>query len=237
MKKIVLILITLILAAGMVFAADTATVKITGTIAPTVPSIEGNPEIGGDYSNGLWIHGYIVKNPGQDDPGDYNLNLGSNTALGATNNGIPVDIDHKDENEGNVDSLRLVFGATSDVSATVGSSASVSITVKNKGWYLKNSKDSDDAVDTLTLKTVTYTTKEKEATFATSTTADAKMSWQLTGDGEEKSGVSVSANAGTRNITPKLIGWTNVTWGVAEGKTPTAGDYEATITIEISSGQ
>ena len=235
MKKIVLILITLILAAGLVFAAETktSTVKITGTIAPTVPSIEGNPEIGGD-SSGLWIHGYIVKNPEQDKLSIYDL--GSNTTLRAINTDIPVDIEHKDETEGNVDSLRLVFGATSDVSATKGSSAGVSITVTNGGWYLKNSKE-NKAVDTLTLKTVTYTTEEKEATFTTSTTDDAIMSWQLTGEGEEKNGVSVSANAGTRNITPQLIGWTNVTWGVAKDKTPTAGDYEATIKIEISSGQ
>ena len=234
MKKIVLILITLILVAGMVFATDTSTVKITGTIAPTVPSIEGNPEIGGDSSNGLWIHGYIVKNPDQNKPATYSK--GDNTALGTTNTAIPVNIDPKDETEGNVDSLRLVFGATSDVSASEESPAAVSITVTNGGWSLKTSED-NKPVDTLTLKTVTDTTETKEATFTSSTVADAKMSWQLTGAGEEKSGVSVSATAGTNNNTPQLIGWTDVTWSVADNKTPTAGNYEATITINISSGQ
>lgn len=236
MKKIVLILITLILAAGMVFAtAPSSTVKITGIVAPTAPVIDDNPNIGGD-DNGLWIHGYIVKNPGAD-PTGYDLDSNtSNIALNPTNADIAVDLMHNDETSGNVDSLQLVFGATSDVSATEGSTASVSVTVTNGGWILKNSKDST-AVDTLTLSTITDTTATKEATFETSTVEGAKMDWQLTGEGEEKSGVSVSANAGTRNITPKLIGWTNVTWGVAENMTPTAGDYEATITIEISSGQ
>lgn len=236
MKKIVLILITLILAAGMVFAADTSTVKITGTITPTVPSVEGNPEIGGDPS-GLWIHGYIVKNPGQENPSDYNL--GSNTALGATDVDIPVDINHKDETEteGNVDSLRLVFGATSNVSPTTENNAAVDIKVTNSGWTLKGATKKDP-VNTLTLKTVTDTTETKEATFAeTSTVSDAKMTWKVLTEGNENIGLSVDASAGTRNTTPQLIGWADITWGVAEGKTPTAGDYEAIITITISAGQ
>lgn len=239
MKKIVLILITLILAAGMVFAAEpatstTSTVKITGIIAPTVPSIDGNPEIGGD-SSGLWIHGYIVKNPDQNKPSVYSID--NNTALGATNANIPVDIDHKDETEGNVDSLRLVFGATSNVSPTTENNAAVDIKVTNSGWTLKGATKKDP-VNTLTLKTVTDTTEKKEATFAeTSTVSDAKMTWKVLTEGNENIGLSVDASAGTRNTTPQLIGWTDITWGVAEGKTPTAGDYEAIITITISAGQ
>ena len=237
MKKIVLILITLILATGMVFAAEpeTSTVKITGTIAPTVPSIDGNPEIGGDPS-GLWIHGYIVKNPDQNKPSVYSID-NNNTALGATNAEIPVDIDHKNETEGNVDSLRLVFGATSNVSPTTENNAAVDIKVTNSGWTLKGATKTDP-VNTLTLKTVTDTTETKEATFAeTSTVSDAKMTWKVLTEGNENIGLSVDASAGTRNTTPQLIGWTDITWGVAEGKTPTAGDYEAIITITVSAGQ
>lgn len=233
MKKLGLILITLILATGMVFAADpsTSTVKITGTVAPTAPVIDDNPNIGGD-DNGLWIHGYIVKNP---KPGKLTVySKGDNTKLDATNAAIPVDLMHDDETVGNVDSLQLVFGATSDVSPTAKNKAAVDIEVTNSGWTLKGATETNP-VTTLTLKTVTDTTETKEATFESSTVTDAKMRWELTGEGTEKSGVHVEASAGTRNTTPHLIGWTNITWGVAENQTPTAGDYEATITIKISS--
>lgn len=234
MKKIVLILITLILAAGMVFAAEPGStqVKISGNVTPYTPPADGEGVV--SY-NGLSIVWYVVENKDSATPTKPVL-FDTSGKISGTDKAIPVDVLQKTTDKPLTKSLSLVFGAVCDVPPTVNSQ-SFSISVTNKGWKLKGS---DNTIETLYLNTVTKSLLDDEGkTYSESSTgSDSKLTCVNKADTDTNTEIIVKATAGTNNDKKtELIGWTSVTWGVAEGKTPTAGDYEATITIEISSGQ
>ena len=48
--------------------------------------------------------------------------------------------------------------------------------------------------------------------------------------------VTASPGAFIAQDSPVLVGYSTVTWGPKENKTPLAGDYQATITIDITTG-
>lgn len=233
MKKIVLILITLILAAGMVFAAEpySTLVKISGNVTPYTPPADGEGVV--SY-NGLSIVWYVVENKDNDTPSQPKL-FDTSGKISGTDNAIPVDVLQKTTDKPLTKSLSLVFGAVCDVPPTINSQ-SFSISVKNSGWKLVGS---DNTIDTLYLNTVTKSLLSDEGkTYTESTGSDSKLTCVNAADTDTNTEITVTATAGTNNNrNTELIGWTSVKWGVAEGKTPTAGDYEATIKIEISSGQ
>ena len=231
MKKIVLILITLILATGMVFAADssTSTVKITGTVTPHKPD-------GGFGDGGLSIVGYVVENnnptPGEVaayNKGDDNTALVEDTTEGQKTS-ISVDILHED-NTNTTESLTLVFGAVCDMSPTADKTASVNVSVTAGEWKLKKDDTTFEPVKSLFLNADTKpNTKETSKTYD-DIVKDATLSWGAGQDGR----ISVTATPGANsNQEVVFIGYTNITWGrsqVEGAPAVTAGDYEADITI------
>lgn len=227
MKKIVLILITLILVAGMVFAT-TSTVKVTGTVTPHKPDH-------GFGDGGLSIVGYVVKNntatPGAVTAYTYNnevnVALVEDTTEGQKTS-IAVDILHED-NTNDVESLTLVFGAVCDMSPTAGKNENISVSVSASKWKLKKDNTRFEEVDSLSLDVATNAEK-KSITYNT-IKEGATLSWEA---GQNES-ISVTATPGANsNRDVVFIGYTNITWGKSQvegAPAVTAGDYEADITI------
>ena len=229
MKKLGLILITLILVAGMVFAAEskTSTVKVTGTIDPHIPD-------GGFGDGGLSIVGYVVKNNTKT-PGEVVAYVkGDNDALVEdTSDGektsISVDILHNDAND--IESLTLVFGAVCDMSPTATGYENITVSVTAGKWKLKKDATEVVAVDSLYLKADTKT--EKKSIEYNDIKEEATLSWEAGPNG----GISVTATPGANsNQDVVFIGYTNITWGESQEENApavTAGDYEADITISF----
>ena len=233
MKKLGLILITLILAAGMVFATDssvppstlTSTVKITGTIAPT-PSdnVDDNPVVGDP--DGLWIYSYIetfnaktITEPEKYEATDDLLDSETYT----------VDVLHETDGEDSIDSLAIVYGVLCDVAANSTNPPLYSISVSApENWSLVGSTST---VDTLTLKVETSLPKETSIKLANSSDPNAVLKLD-----NETSDIKITTAKGLSNkaaTEPQLVGWTAVTWDTVTGKTPVAGTYTADITITI----
>lgn len=229
MKKLGLILITLILAAGMVFAA-TSTVKVTGTVTPHKPD-------GGFGDGGLSIVGYVVENKTETPGAVTAYNKGNNdTALvedttEGQKTSIAVDILHDDINT--TKSLTLVFGAVCDMSPTADKNASVVVSVTAGEWKLKIDDTTFEPVKSLFLNADTKpNTKETSKTYD-DIVKGATLSW---GDGQN-GGILVTAKPGANSKQEVVfIGYTNITWGrsqVEGAPAVTAGDYEADITISF----
>lgn len=231
MKKIVLILITLILAAGMVFAAEskTSTVKVTGTIDPHIPD-------GGFGDGGLSIVGYVVKN-NTEAPGEVvEYVKGDNAALvedtsDKEKTSISVDILHDDDTN-NIESLTLVFGAVCDMPPTATGNENITVSVTAGKWKLK--KDATEVVDVDSLYLKADTKTEKKSIEYNDIKEEATLSWEAGPNG----GISVTATPGANsNQDVVFIGYTNITWGesqVDNAPAVTAGDYEADITISFA---
>ena len=233
MKKIVLILITLILVAGMVFAAEskTSTVKVTGTIDPYIPD-------GGFGDGGLSIVGYVVKN-NTEAPGEVvEYVKGDNAALVEdTSDGektsISVDILHNDDTN-DIESLTLVFGAVCDMPPTATENEKITVSVTAGKWKLKKNNNTFPEVESLYLSADTHPNKSKTSETYDDILKDATLSWA---DGQD-GGISVTATPGANsNQDVVFIGYTNITWGksqVDNAPAVTAGDYEADITISFA---
>ena len=228
MKKLGLILITLILAAGMVFAAtelSSSDVKITGTITPYKPD-------GGITTDGLSIVWYVVEdktNSSQTAPSSY-----AGGTITGTKEAISVDV-RQETTDKLTKSLSLVFGAVCDVPLTTTNGSSITITVTDSDWTLAGKEGS---VTTLRLDTVTNSLGTGSTTYPlTSTSSDSKLTWSnVSDDAMSNTGITVSATAGTNNgRTPELVGWTSVTWGpTGNANAVTAGNYNATITVAFT---
>lgn len=231
MKKIVLILITLILAAGMVFAAEPVStqVKISGNVTPYAPSDED----GVVSNNGLSIVWYVVENKDSATPSQPGL-FDTSGKISGTDKAIPVDVLQKTTGKSLTKSLSLVFGAVCDVPPTINSQ-SFSISVTNSGWKLV---ESDNTINTLYLNTVTKSLLSDEGkTYPESSTgSDSKLTCVNTADTDTNTEITVTATAGTNNNrATELIGWTSVTWGPSDDDSAvTAGNYNATITVAIT---
>ena len=241
MKNIVLILITLILATGMVFAAEPATsttsiVKITGTITPDNPGItDDNPFIGDTYG-GLWIYSYIQELDSEDSvekgPGTYSS--ADNSELESKE--IPVNVLH-DKKASGAEALFIVYGVACDVPATYEKPPVYTIAIDAPDYFdlvtgtsegVSTTKDDD----TFALTVATSLPTKTEITFDDSSSGTAKLSLSSI-----KNGIKIETAAGLSNrsaTTPELVGWTAVTW-TANGKTPVAGTYTADIKITIAS--
>ena len=229
MKKLGLILITLILATGMVFAAielSSSDVKITGTITPYKPG-------GGIITDGLSIVWYVVEDKTNSSPTAPSSYAGG--TITGTKEAISVDVRQETTNKSLTKSLSLVFGAVCDVSPTVENTPSITITVTDSDWELDGKTDS---VTTLKLDTITKSLGEGEKTYTTTSTgSSSKLTWSnVTADADTNTGIKVSATAGTNNDrTPELVGWTSVTWGpTGNANAVTAGNYNATITVAFT---
>ena len=239
MKKIVLILITLILVAGMVFATEpaTSTVKITGTIAPT-PSgnVDEDPVVGDE--NGLWIYSYVQTFNSNDitAPKKYNA---TNDLLELNPEYDDIDVLHDKDGEDSIDSLAIVYGVLCDVAAVSSNPPACIITIEAPEYfYLVTGTSGDVATtkdDTFALTVVTSLPDETEIDFADSSSDTAKLSLTKTEAGD---GIEITTAAGLSNrsaTTPELVGWTAVTWNTAAEKIPVAGTYTADIKIKIAS--
>lgn len=232
MKKIVLILITLILAAGMVFAAGPVStqVKISGNVTPYTPPADGEGVV--SY-NGLSIVWYVVENKDSDTPSQPVL-FDTSGKISGTKDAISVDVLQATSDGTQTKSLSLVFGAVCDVPPTINSQ-SISISVTNGGWKLD---ESDDTVNTLELNTVTKSLLSDEGkTYPESSTgSDSKLTCVDTDNSDTNTKITVTATAGTNNNREtELIGWTSVTWGPSDDASAvTAGNYNATITVAIT---
>lgn len=232
MKKIVLILITLILAAGMVFAAESGStqVKISGNVTPYTPPAD---EEGVVSYNGLSIVWYVVENKDNATPSQP-ASFDASGKISGTDKAIPVDVLQATSGGSLTKSLSLVFGAVCDVPPTINSQ-SFSISVTNAGWKLTGS---DDTVNTLELNTVTKSLLSADGkTYPDfSTGSDSKLTCVDIDNSDTNTEITVTATAGTNNNREtELIGWTSVTWGPSKDVTAvTAGEYNATITVAIT---
>lgn len=235
MKKLGLILITLILAAGMVFAVE-STVKVTGTIVPGTPEIEDDDHVAGDDKGGLWIYSYVQaldsdQNIGNG-PGAYNS--ADNIKL-EENLEIPVNVMH-DEKASGAEALYIVYGVSCDVPADYAKPPVYTIAIDAPKYFglvtgtaggVATTKDDDTF--SLTTSTFLFAT---EIALDDSSDNDAKLSLEKTDNS-----IKITTAAGLSNRsakTPQLVGWTAVTWAVTD-KTPVAGTYTADITITIAS--
>lgn len=228
MKKLGLILITLILAAGMVFA-DTSTVKVTGTVTPHKPD-------GGFGDGGLSIVGYVVENKTETPGAVTAYNKGNNdTALvkdttEGQKTSISVDILHED-NTNTTESLTLVFGAVCDMPPTATENEKITVSVTAGEWKLKKNDTTFKPVKSLFLNADTKPNTEETSKTYDDIVEGATLSW---GAGQ-KGGISVTAKPGANsNQEVVFIGYTNITWGrsqVEGAPAVTAGEYEADITI------
>lgn len=234
MKKLGLILITLILAAGMVFAVE-STVKVTGTIVPGTPGIEDDDPVAGDDKGGLWIYSYVQELDSED-----NINDGPGAYSSADNKKleenpeIPVNVMH-DEKASGAEALYIVYGVSCDVPADYANPPVYTIAIEAPQYFdlvtgtTGNVTPKDD--DTFSLTTST-SLSAKEIVLDDSSDKNAKLSLEKT-----DSGIKITTVAGLSNrsaTTPELVGWTAVTWAVTD-KTPVAGTYTADITITIAS--
>ena len=232
MKKIVLILITLILAAGMVFAADSGStqVKISGKVTPYTPPAD---EDGVVSNNGLSIVWYVVEDKSKDTPSQPTT-FDTSGKISGTKDAIPVDVLQATSDGTQTKSLSLVFGAVCDVPPSINSQ-SFSISVTNSGWKLVGS---DNTINTLYLNTVTKSLLSDEGkTYPESSTgSDSKLTCVNAADTDTNTEIKVTATAGTNNNREtELIGWTSVTWGpTGDDSVVTAGEYNATITVTIT---
>lgn len=241
MKKLGLILITLILAAGMVFAADTSksTVKITGTITPETPEIKDDKPVAGDDKGGLWIYSYV-----QALDSDQNIGNGPDAYNSADNKKleanpeISVNVMH-DEKASGAEALYIVYGVSCDVPADYAKPPVYTIKIEAPEYFHLVTGTSGDVAttkddDTFALTVATSLPKETEITFEDSSSDSAKLSLSKT----EDDGIKITTVAGLSNrsaTTPELVGWTAVTWNTAAGKIPVAGTYTADIKITIAS--
>ena len=241
MKKIVLILITLILAAGMVFANDSQTsiVKITGTVIPDNPGITDDNPVIGDQDGGLWIYSYIQELDSEDsvDNGPGSYNSANNSEL--ENKTISVNVLHDTKATG-AEALFIVYGVACDVPATYATPPAYTIKIEAPDYFDLVTGTSGDVAttkndNTFELTVATSLPKETEITFEDSSSASAKLSLSKTEAGD---GIEITTAAGLSNrsaTTPELVGWTAVTWTTATGKIPVAGTYTADIKITIAS--
>lgn len=238
MKKIVLILITLILAAGMVFAAEPSTVTITGTIAPDNPGITDDNPVIGDQEGGLWIYSYIQELDSEDSvdngPGSYNST--NNSELESKT--ISVNVLHDTKATG-AEALFIVYGVACDVPANYAKPPAYTIKIEAPEYFDLVTGTSGDVAttkdDTFALTVVTSLPDETEIDFADSSSDTAKLSLTKTEAGD---GIEITTAAGLSNrsaTTPELVGWTAVTWNTAAEKIPVAGTYTADIKITIAS--
>lgn len=241
MKKIVLILITFILAAGMVFANDSQTsiVKITGTVIPDNPGITDDNPVIGDQDGGLWIYSYIQELDSEDsvDNGPGSYNSANNSEL--ENKTISVNVLHDTKATG-AEALFIVYGVACDVPATYATPPAYTIKIEAPDYFYLVTGTSGDVATTkddytFELTVATSLPKKTEITFEDSSSDSAKLSLSKTEDGD---GIEITTAAGLSNrsaTTPELVGWTAVTWTTAAGKIPVAGTYTADIKITIAS--
>lgn len=139
---------------------------------------------------------------------------------------IQVDVDHSESE--NIDSFTIVYGAHCNIAAGEKGTAgpSLSITASSGGWEIKGAEGAYvSATDTMRLE-IAPPVKADSAT-------DGKITAQVSSNA-----LSVTASPGAfiAQDSPVLVGYSTVTWGPKENKTPLAGDYQATITIDITTG-
>ena len=234
MKRFVLLLIVFLIICGSCIASavDSDMVRIVGKIEN---GFSGDTTPG---NNGLYIDVKLLK-------GD---SVGSGNAVTApipvefSESGkeyvqitgveddaiedIQVDVDHSESE--NIDSFTIVYGAHCNIAAgeegTTG--PSLSITASSGGWEIKGAKGSYvSATDTMSLEIATPVKVDSAA--------DGKITAQVSSN---TLSVTASPGAFIAQDSPVLVGYSTVTWGPKENKTPLAGDYQATITIDITTG-
>ena len=265
LKKLGLILITLILAAGMVFAVE-STVNVTGTIVPGTPEIEDDDPVAGDDKGGLWIYSYVQaldsdQNIGNG-PGAYNS--ADNKKL-EENPEIPVNVMH-DEKASGAEALYIVYGVSCDVPADYAKPPVYTIAIDAPTYFdlvtgtaggVATTKDDD----TFSLTTST-SLSATEIALDDSSDNDAKLSldtFSLTtstslsateialddsSDNDAKLSlektdnvIKITTAAGLSNRSAKTPQLVGWTavTWAVTDKTPVAGTYTADITITIAS--
>lgn len=218
MKKCLVILFILVLSCVSAFSLDIPpeTVKITANV-PDGTGVDGGNSI--NLGGGVFLTIAIPRDnssgiPNNTAPTKWESNYES---IGGNETVIAKLVD-TDTTEGACEKFYLAYGLKGNPSKKVN----VEISVRVDGWYLGtaetgNAKASSD----MTISSETKPIDSLSETFITATPS-------------ENNGVSVVYNNG---LAPSevLVGYSEISWEVEKGYTPPAGDYCATVTINIDS--
>ena len=213
MKKIISIALVLLIAAGFCFAADPdASIYLKGTIGegylPTEPDTGGSDIF---EDGGMTVLITVVENAEDDSAANFGTGGGKQPSIYTSSVGAAKTVKFQESDTG-LTSLVLAYGAYGNVSSN--NTPDISVTVASDGWKLNNE---GDPVSTLTL---TLNTEGRSQTV-------------FKGVESPDNTIKISKNAGGATSDIEKVGYTAITWGVASGQTPTAGDYIATITITV----
>ncbi len=215
MKEVTSILLILLMACSFVFAAE-ATVKLNGTVPEGYVGPEEEDPIAQNGGLKLIMKVVTSKSAESSDPTSYQDGTDAGTSI------ENVDIVHEGLADG-VNSLYIAFGAYGNVPKD--DTSSLDVTVTSEGWV-----DSDSVSMDRILKLEALTSEK---------TNDNNL---FTGDAGTE-GVSFSVNTSTSytgesRIVEKnaaiLVGFSQVTWGLAGNTIPPTGSYTGTIKITIT---
>ena len=214
MKKIISIALVLLIAAGFCFAADSnASIYLKGTIEkgylPEKPD-NGGSDVFEDEDNGMTVLITVVENAADDSTANFGAG-GYKPSSYASSVEAAKTVKFQESDTG-LTSLVLAYGAYGNVGSN--NTPSISVTVASDGWKLNNE---GEPVSTLSLKL--NTEPKTQSVFMGAESPDNTIT------------ISKNADGATSGI--EKVGYTAITWGVASGQTPTAGDYTATITITV----
>lgn len=213
MKKIISIALVLLIAAGFCFAADPdASIYLKGTIGegylPTEPDTGGSDIF---EDGGMTVLITVVENAEDDSAANFGTGGGNKPSIYTSSVDAAETVKFQESDTG-LTSLVLAYGAYGNVGSN--NTPDISVTVASDGWKLNNE---GDPVSTLTL---TLNTEGRSQTV-------------FKGVESPDNTIKISKNAGGATSDIEKVGYTAITWGVASGQTPTAGDYIATITITV----
>ena len=216
MKKCLVILFILLLSCVSAFSLDIQpeTVKITANV-PDGAGVDDGDSI--NLGGGVFLTIAIPRGsngiPTNTAPEQWESNYKSIEE----NETVIAKLVETDTTEGACEEFYLAYGLKGNPSKKVNVGISVSV----DGWYPGTTGTGDTkASSDMTISSETKPKDNLSETFITATS--------------ENNGVSVVYNNG---LAPSevLVGYSKISWGITEDYTPPAGDYSATVTINIES--
>lgn len=216
-KRRMIIAILLLLSAGLLSAAESSRVQVTGTIDPAPLVTEDDIPLISDESTGLTVVARIYKS--ESEIGSNNVipglwisaislkNLGSSNSVTLSG----VNLMH-DENHAGIESFALIYG----IGGNTKDSVSASVTVSSVAW----TKDNDKTDIKFNISS---------GKFDSSTTWYADVT-----DAEDNSGNDVITFHGIGNQQELVpVAYTYVTWSLDGVTVLPVGEYSATVEITV----